>query len=512
MIIAITLVLLLLSEVADAATKYVGAAATGSGNGSSTANLCGGLADVDCTPAAGDIIYICGVFNNQISPQAVNGSSGNNIIYDFNCPGNPGSLVFNASADQGIYINGRQFITVIDAEASGPTGTGGGETGLLVVNASSNISLVSPSTHDNTEAGAVRGHGTRIKASTNVTITNPESYNNVGHGLIILNNGSNITVTGTNFGCKLYNNRRGGVRVEGATAYANLDGVIIDGCVTYGNGDGLYSIIAQNITFRNNIVYDNNNTLNVTSEGYGIGVQQTLNMVVERNEVFNNRTDGIEVWGNSTLSSNNCRVVGNVVHGHNTWTLDDSGANGIEERTGFAQGCLISGNLVYNNTRNFRLGNDPGGTSILANNTVIGGSYSVRAIDSLEVGTNAMTGWNIVNNIFYNPTISWFFTEVTSGNSNTFAKNLWFGNGITATYNNVSYNSGTISTVDSTALTSDPLFTSAFKLDKGSPARKAGVNWSMCRDLRKRICNSPPDLGAYQVTSGELANSRQNRQ
>lgn len=94
---------------ADAAIKYVGAGATGSGNGSSTSNLCGGLADADCTPSAGDTIYLCGPFTAQIAPQAVNGSSGSPITYDFDCPGNPASLVFAATADQGVYINGRQW-------------------------------------------------------------------------------------------------------------------------------------------------------------------------------------------------------------------------------------------------------------------------------------------------------------------------------------------------------------------------------------------------------------------
>ncbi len=363
----------------------------------------------------------------------------------------------------------------------------------------------------------MRGHGIRIKASSDVLITDPLVYRNVGHGIIILNNGARVTVRGTTVtACRLYENRRSGVRVEGATAHANLDTVLVERCTAYGNGDGFYSMIAQNVTFKDLVSFNNTNILNGTSEGYGIAIQQTLNATVEGNTLFSNRTDGLEVWGNATLSSNNCRVFRNTVYGHTLYTLDDSGSNGIEVRTGYSSGCRVFSNVLYGNTRNFRLGNDVTGTSVLANNTVDGGSYSIKMADSLEAGTNATTGWLITNNIFRNPTTRWLETEVASGNSNTFAKNDWVGTA-GAVYNGVTYTSGTITTVDSTALTSDPLFVSVsrrdYRLVRNSSLKNAGNWWGNdCVDVLRFPCFAGQiNIGAYQFSSDAVLPSATTR-
>lgn len=61
-----------------------------------------------------------------------------------------------------------------------------------------------------------------------------------------------------------------------------------------------------------------------------------------------------------------------------------------------------------------------------------------------------------------------------------------------------------------TELNVDPLFISKndLRLQASSTLRRAGVGGYPCSDFRGRICWSPPDIGAYQATSGDQAVTR----
>lgn len=61
----------------------------------------------------------------------------------------------------------------------------------------------------------------------------------------------------------------------------------------------------------------------------------------------------------------------------------------------------------------------------------------------------------------------------------------------------------------------DPQFIAApsdFRPVISSPLVRAGARVDHCYDVRGRICNSPPDIGAYQATSGDPAAARAVRQ
>ena len=505
------LCVLLLPAPLYAATFYVGASATGAGTGTSTSNLCGGLADADCTPSAGDTVYLCGAFTAQMAPQAVNGTAGNVITYDFDCDGNPATLTFDASADRGLYISSKSYLTINNARVTGATGVGGSnDTGLISIALSTHITLNSPTTYNNTAASAARGLS--VRTSSDVTINDAVSYGNYGHGIIINNDSTRIVVDGFT----TYNNRRTGIQFEGFSTHDSLTYSSASHGLTYGNGNGCYAIIGDHITFDDIISYGNDNVLG-DGEGYGCAIQQVTNATVSNMTVYDNRSDGIEVWGNTSLSAADCRVFSNTVYNH-TGYGDDSGSNGIEVRTGYSPGCHIYGNLLFNNTKNFRLGNDSTGTSRLTHNTTYGGTYSLRMVDSNEAGTNAVTGWTIANNIFDTPLTYWLYTDVTSANSNTFAKNDWAGSK-SSVYNNTTYTTADITTVDSTGVTTSPAYvgtdrtlSASYRLMPGSSLTNISALRGPCADARGRAC--PPDrpnIGAYQSTSGDPAATRSAR-
>lgn len=111
------------------------------------------------------------------------------------------------------------------------------------------------------------------------------------------------------------------------------------------------------------------------------------------------------------------------------------------------------------------------------------------------------------NNIFKGNAIGLFYTN-TPGNGRTY--NDWFGQ----TTRNIDQNGG-VGTIDGTDLTVDPLFVSSsdYRTRSNSPVRRAGTPVGDCIDVRGRVCYvDKPDIGAYQATSGDEANTRAARQ
>ncbi len=67
------------------------------------------------------------------------------------------------------------------------------------------------------------------------------------------------------------------------------------------------------------------------------------------------------------------------------------------------------------------------------------------------------------------------------------------------------YNSQTAGATD---ITDDPVLTSDYKTGIGSGARRAGTSWPGATDFRGRQFGNPPDIGAYQSSGGDVANTR----
>lgn len=59
-----------------------------------------------------------------------------------------------------------------------------------------------------------------------------------------------------------------------------------------------------------------------------------------------------------------------------------------------------------------------------------------------------------------------------------------------------------------TFLNVNPLLTTDYKPQGNSPLRRAGTTYAGCADARGRPCWSPPDIGAYQSSSGDPAATR----
>lgn len=472
---------------------------------------------------ADDTLYICGAFTSEtltLTNATGEGASGHQLKVSVACPGNPGSINLNGAVDYGILLGaGTDYITIEGVPGSwtltgASTTTSGNQSSLTSLDGTG-IILTDVSVSGNTTT-----NGFRIRKCQTCTITRPVVTGSLNHGIFITGDGSrnatDITITSP----VIYSNGWQAIAMQGSSAVTDVQRITISDPITYGNGDGPYTKFTTDVTIYGTSSgscksYLNTNTANGSAEGYGIGIQQSDNQTVYNCEIYSNRSDGIEVWGNSTVGSYNAKMYWNYIHDH-TGYVDDTGSNGIECRTGYSS-CFIWSNILANNTKNLRIGNSPTIASWGYNNTMLGGTYCVRAVDSTEAGTNATTGWSLKNSIFSGCT-NWIYTDVTSGNSITLAKNDYHGSG-SATYDNTPYTSTAVSAIDSTRLDNvspswvggaSPITALGFRLDSSSSIRRAGtdLNIENVQDYGNRAFSHPPSIGAWEATSGDQAAAR----
>lgn len=167
----------------------------------------------------------------------------------------------------------------------------------------------------------------------------------------------------------------------------------------------------------------------------------------------------------------------------------------------------------------------PSQDGLLASNTCLNNPYG--AFLQIQSGANTKSGWRIIDNLSENCGGS--EGQVTGSAGAAIAIESAASVGNNEYRNNLLYNSGTTSTIfyKGTGLTtvaafqaacsgdtcagnisSNPLLLTDGRTGANSPARRAGVPYLGCIDHRGRVCWSPPDIGAYQASRGDPANTR----
>ncbi len=140
--------------------------------------------------------------------------------------------------------------------------------------------------------------------------------------------------------------------------------------------------------------------------------------------------------------------------------------------------------------------------AIVNNNTVDGVSAGQAAIRMTSAATNAVARNNIVSDADRG-------ILLTSGSGQTESNNMFHGTIGTRVYDTTV--AGSIAATNSVVATGQFVneSTQDYRLIAGSTGRRAGLLWVGCQDLHGSLCQSPPDLGAYQSNaSGGLAQTR----
>ena len=403
---------------------------------------------------------MCGPLQPPVELHNRAGTSSLPITYDWSCPGGtPATVTLTGTTPYGFLIQDSHYLVIRNVSITGPTSNTGLYGAQLVTRSVTHIQMYSTVTQSNTESsptpGATRGHGLFIAGgSSYITSVGAISRNNYGHGIRVQNSSIPNTHHITIDKCVAHGNRRGGVSLDGtATDPYLIQHVVISRCRTFANGDGIYSHMAANVIIRENISYYNSRlAFPMLGESYGIGSEMSPYITIQGNVVYENESDGIEVWGNSQNRTVGCRILNNTVFGHRHYTANNaSGNNGIEERTGYGGACIISGNTSFDNIRNYKLANDSTETSVFSNNISRGGEVGLYIDKSNEPGNDAFGGWQIVGNIFEAESQYWIYA-VPSVNTSAFSLNAFRGPG-KAWYNGQEYRESTIYKLDSTAKT-----------------------------------------------------------
>ena len=151
-------------------------------------------------------------------------------------------------------------------------------------------------------------------------------------------------------------------------------GVIIEDCIVTGTSDaGIYVGQSKDIIVRRNIAHGN-----VT----GIEIENSVNAVVENNEVYNN-TGGVLVFllpNNPSKVSINCKVIGNYIHDNNHENFADPTA--IVSRVPSGTGILIMAGDEVEVTKNTIINNDSFGIGLIGLDLLFGtgNNYDVDPI------------------------------------------------------------------------------------------------------------------------------------
>ncbi len=418
----------------------------------------------------GDMLYVCGTHlissaSYRITPP-VSGTVANVITISGACPNDPGVLNGgNASAGIRLVNLGSagpiKYITISSLTFQN-------------VPASNDYALFG---HDNGAGGLVDryitiSHNTFDKIGSNGmwlwgsqwTVTN-NRLTNIGNDAIYIKGGKNSTVTGNYM-----------ARVSQTAALGD--------CIQFDSATTVGTIGTGTVTVSNNIC-DKSTSPNVK---YGILLGPVDGLtIVESNAIYcplsTTLSSGCNpIYINANGPAQTARIVVRKNFVSKGWRgITIAAAN----NTGFRH-QLVGNVMQYAGTFGAWLDANTDNVDISNNTFRYNGQYG------LYLG-KVTTTHKVTNNIFANNVVGMFYLN-SPGNGRTY--NDWFGN----TTNIMDVDGA--KTIDATDYTANPVFVSStdVRLQRSSALHGAGIRLgSGCIDLRGFACNSPPDLGAYQV-------------
>ena len=249
----------------------------------------------------------------------------------------------------------------------------------------------------------------------------------------------------------------------------------------------------------------------------GVYLYATVNRsdyLVHSNTVYRVARHGIIVNSvGQTIS--NLQVVGNLINGCGSITPDSSyGINIPGSSAPPGNSMIVTNNTIVNCSNSVGLSGDSAGDliGIFANNisgyiVKFGQSYNAYHINATNFSTLYNT--NVNNNIWIGTSGGW--RKNSGAYRTTFS--AWLSD-IVGYYNSTAELLST-NPSESTWATAGflSLTTPDYRLVAGSSGRRAGTSVGVCLDVRGRACYpDTPDIGAYQATSRDQADTRLPRQ
>ncbi|NTV30875.1 hypothetical protein HGA91_02755 [candidate division WWE3 bacterium] len=343
--------------------------------------------------------------------------------------------------------------------------------------------------------------GVRVEAPLYSGIEIEDSnYNRVENSTLLNGSRDGIMVTKSSMsassdhnvmeGNTVYSFSEHGLWVVGYTSEYSANNNEILNNTSYDNGDGSYITYSKYTIVRGNHFYNNRRTEWGGGEGYGVGVQSSSFVQISGNDLHDNRTRGVEVWGGQATTDNpgygrsdNNKIIGNRSYRNEM---------GFFFSSNYSSNSLVAYNFIYDNEKEGILWGHPDGQ----NNQIINNTLVDNAIG---IGYYSNPTLTVKNNIFSSNGRAF---NVTSGS--TVSNNGYFGDDIG--YGGTAYSGDSIKTIDANAVLGDPLFVNSsnkdFHINSNSPYINKGVSVSgLSTDIDGQSFTGAPDIGADEYSS-----------
>lgn len=457
--------LALVVETATAATVYVDPSCTNNGDGTATA-CAGAPAGAGPYNTWASVTFADGntyaqnrgtTFIGQVTIAASGVSATSRITMD--AYGSGAAPIIDGTGNQfGIYIDGaRSHITVQNYEVFGVNSGGSADRFLVrlcngVGSECTDIALANLVLHDPVDPGGVYEANGIWGYCADCTFDNLTIYNIPSDGIWLANVG-NFTIKNSYIHTVATSGRSTGDNVQLGGTLTSL--TVTDNIFDHRNTEAKQVFLDITTGGTSGLIRGNQFLMSIAGDQQAPGVTQAL-----------------------SLTTANVRIESNVIYG--AWRGLVVGGSG----------AVIVGNYLYGSYGSLYL---QAGNSL--STTMINNTFDGRGTSGVT-GVNASgTGYAVT---MQNNVLAGLATGISKGGTGT----------ITETYNNFFGNTANGVTLHGSDLTSNPLLLSDGRTQATSPLRRAGTAYGSCRDARGRVCWSPPDIGAYQSTSGDPAATR----
>lgn len=509
----------------------------GAEDGTSYANAFDGFEDMVWGAGAGqigagDTLIVCGTFSTITLQAKRDGSAGSPITIDGDCSGQ-GDLS-RAVIDGTVSSMNATMPQLSNIWEVGVGETGVGYTYITFTHFELKMEVASGNIHHGLKIRATSAPDTVDRTVNTFVVIDDVTVHGVGTAgsgysqTCVNGRGSNTRITNST----IYDCPSDGIYWEGNNnEFSYLDISNVDTQTGTPDGDTIQFGGAAGIQNTGNWIHHNTLDCRGNNCKQALVMSSDSDLTVDNLVEFNSLYGGGAVlnWnpGGGTIRNN---LLYSTLGGQNNAV--DVGVLFIQEQTGtgVAQNPItVYGNLIVGEAGVYKYGifANPSGmaaahTYNIWNNTIIG-FYDTGILCS--TGGSVLT-CNVSNNIIYTQDGLYAFL-FGSGMAGTIRKNnIWYGVGAKNAPGTFADNSTGDLNVD--PLLMDPSITvgptpvgspagdatgSATRGDHrtkaGSPARRAGVSGYTCMDVRGRPCYpDSPDIGAYQATSGDPANTR----
>lgn len=348
-----------------------------------------------------------------------------NVLYVW-CSTNPGSSYASPGVEAGdrklvVDLSALAYVTVQKLELAG--GNGIPTNGLIYAHEQNGVPP-----HDlvlnNLVLTNSAGHGVHLEDCNNCQMQglSISGIASDGISLISLDTAHPITsgsITGNTvttshhdgiatYGCAIGGNCQGIDEPSGVF----LSGIIISGNTVHDNGEGIYLQWTNHSSVLSNTAYHNTDTTNPAAEGGGIELEASSNNTVQKNLIYANRGNGVELSndegaGSTLTGASNNTIQYNALHGNgghglftdaaptqNNQFLYNLAWNHVNGECFLANGVghAFVGNVCWNNSTGIDLytsSSTPVTANITIENNVIAGSIT-RAVH-IESGVSTST-------------------------------------------------------------------------------------------------------------------------